>query len=51
MSYASHCASSSIPEAEVAADAVSRAANTPRTSREVIVAAAIAVTGSLFIAA
>ena len=38
-------------EAEVVADAVSRAANTPRTIREVIVAAAaIAVTGSLFIA-
>ena|GEM_PF-3737577 len=50
VSYARSCASSSVSEAEVVADAVSRAANTPRTSREVIVAAAIAVTGSLFIA-
>lgn len=50
VSYASSCASSSISEADVVDDAVSRAANTPRTSREVIVAAAITVTGSFFIA-
>ena len=50
VSYARSCASSSISEADIVADAVSIAANTPRTSREVIVAAAIAVTGSFFIA-